>query len=412
MEHALLYTLFRMQSKRRRRNFLRRLRHKKQHLLFAAFSLAAAVHFRTERHTWVKVRSQHWWEDIVLASFTEQDWVSSFRMGRRTFAYLCVSLKSRIIKRDTHLRQAIPIQKRVAVALWYLATGSGYNTISHLFGLSRSSVCVCVWEVCSAMVSCMQKHIQLPTGQRLLDIMDGFERLWGFPQCAGAIDGSHIPITAPQLYAKDYFNRKGHHSIILQALVDYQSQFTNINVGWAGSVHDARVLRNSSIFDLAERGVLFPEHTRSIAGIDVPITVLGDAAYPLMPWLMKPYSDHGQLMGDQQHFNYRLSRARMTVECAFGRLKGRWRCLLKQSELELKRVPVVVTACCILHNLCEQNGETFDNEWLQGQSESGTLEETQEMAPVLQQQQQQQPHAHNIRMAFTKFFSEQGRQQQ
>lgn len=87
----------------------------------------------------------------------------------------------------------------------------------------------------------------------------------------------------------------------------------------------------------------------------MPLTLLGDAAYPLMSWLMKPYSDHGQLTVEQQHFNYRLSRARMTVECAFGRLKGRWRCLLKQSELQLKTMPVVVTACCILHNLCEQH---------------------------------------------------------
>lgn len=34
--------------------------------------------------------------------------------------------------------------------------------------------------------------------------------------------------------------------------------FTNINIGWPRSVHDARVLRNSRIYSLAERGELFP----------------------------------------------------------------------------------------------------------------------------------------------------------
>lgn len=206
-----------MQSKRTRKRLLQRLRDKRQHLLCAAFSQSAILNFKTQRDTWVKARSQHWWENIVLAFFTEQDWLSSFRMGRWTFDYVCVSLQSNLKRRHTHLRQAIPVDKRVAVALWYLATGSGYNTISHLFGLSRSTVC-------SALLFCMQKCIQLPTGQRLLDIRDGFERRRDFPQCAGAIDRSHIPITSPQNNAKDYFNRKGHHSIILQAVVDYQSQ--------------------------------------------------------------------------------------------------------------------------------------------------------------------------------------------
>ncbi len=135
-----------------------------------------------------------------------------------------MTLQIILMKRNTHLCQAILVNKCVAVALWHLATGSGYNMISHLFGLNQSTVCICVGEVCSALVFCMQKRIQLPTGQRLLDIRDGFDRRWGFPQCAGAIDGSHIPIMSPQNNAKDYLNRKGHNSIILQAIVDYQSQ--------------------------------------------------------------------------------------------------------------------------------------------------------------------------------------------
>ena len=31
---------------------------------------------------------------------------------------------------------------------------------------------------------------------------------WGFPQCVGAIDGTHIPIIAPKENALDYFNCK------------------------------------------------------------------------------------------------------------------------------------------------------------------------------------------------------------
>ena len=80
-------------------------------------------------------------------------------------------------------------------------------------------------------------------------MVHGFEDVWGFPQCAGAIDGSHIPIQAPSECAKDYYNRKGFHSILVQGLVDHRYCFLDINVGWPGSVHDARVLANSELFE-------------------------------------------------------------------------------------------------------------------------------------------------------------------
>ena len=47
-------------------------------------------------------------------------------------------------------------------------------------------------------------------------IINGFQRKWNFPQCLGAIDGTHIPIKAPLIYHSDYYNRKIFHSVILQ----------------------------------------------------------------------------------------------------------------------------------------------------------------------------------------------------
>jgi len=63
---------------------------------------------------------------------------------------------------------------------------------------------------------------------------------------------------------------------------------------------------------------------KPIAETEIPIVVLGDPAYPLLPWLMKPYIDNGHLSNEQQTFNYLLSRARVVVEDAYGRLKGQW----------------------------------------------------------------------------------------
>lgn len=51
-------------------------------------------------------------------------------------------------------------------------------------------------------------------------MIQGFEEKWNLPQCAGAIDGSHIPVKGPLLNHTDYYNRKGWYSIIIQAVVD------------------------------------------------------------------------------------------------------------------------------------------------------------------------------------------------
>ena len=77
---------------------------------------------------------------------------------------------------------------------------------------------------------------------------------------------------------------------------------------------------------------------------------------------MKPYKETLDTPNDIKHFNYRLSRARMVVENAFGRLKGRFHILRKQCDCDLPTTLdlSMVTAVVILHNVCELNNEYFD----------------------------------------------------
>lgn len=130
-----------------------------------------------------------------------------------------------------------------------------------------------------------------------------FENRWGLPHCVGAIDGSHIPIIAPQNYHTDDFNRKGWHSIILQGVVDGKGKFWNVFTGLPGSLHDARVLRLSTLWELASRENLFPPHLRNIGALRAGYYILGDSAYPLQDWLLKPFHDTGRLTPEQQILN-------------------------------------------------------------------------------------------------------------
>ena len=90
--------------------------------------------------------------------------------------------------------------------------------------MAKSTSCKLTNDVCQAIVSILlQKFITWPTGNALRAVVDGFASAseWNFPQCAGAIDGRHIPITAPPYY----YNRKGFYSIVLQAVVDHSYRY-------------------------------------------------------------------------------------------------------------------------------------------------------------------------------------------
>lgn len=182
----------------------------------------------------------------------------------------------------------------------------------------------------------------------------------------GAIDASHIPIAAPELNHSDYYNRKGWYSMVIQAVVDHQYVFRDICVGWPGSVHDARIFANSSVYKRITQDGLLDGYSRDILGQHISPLILGDSAYSLQTWLMKPFTDTPNLSREKKCYHYHLSRARIVVENAFGRLKARWRRLMKRNDMNTEHIPNVISAaCCVMHNICETHGESFNDAWLQ-----------------------------------------------
>ena len=88
----------------------------------------------------------------------------------------------------------------------------------------------------------------------------------------------------------------------------------------------------------------------------MPNVIVGDEAFPLKTYLLRPYSKHHQ-GGDERTkiYDYRLSRARRVVEKAFGILASRWRVFRRPLEKQPGTVDKEVVASCCLHNmLCKE----------------------------------------------------------
>lgn len=76
---------------------------------------------------------------------------------------------------------------------------------------------------------------------------------------------------------------------------------------------------------------------------------------------------------EEDSFNAYINQARVTVEMAFGRLKGRWRRLLKTVGVKVAFSPTIIAACCTLHNVVEMREGSFRKEWLKLSDEEKKL---------------------------------------
>ena len=94
-----------------------------------------------------------------------------------------------------------------------------------------------------------------------------------------------------------------------------------------------------------------PEHIEGAEHIrPIPYVVVGDEAFPLQQHVMRPYPGK-QCIIDESAYNYRHSRARRIVECAFGILATRWRVFYTRMAIYPENVTCVVQGAIILHNM-------------------------------------------------------------
>ncbi|CAM4559424.1 unnamed protein product [Lepidochelys olivacea] len=249
-------------------------------------------------------------------------------MCNGTFIELCDLLSPALKRKNTKMRAALSVEKQVAIALWKLATPNSYWSVGKQFGVGKCTVGAAVIQVANAITELLLSRVM--TLGNVQVIVDGFAAM-GFPNCGGVIDRTHIPILGPDHFGSQYVNRKGYFSMVLQALVDHKGRFTDISVGWPGKVHDARIFRNSGLFKQLQEGTYFPDQKITVGDVEMPIVIPGNPAYPLMSWLMKPYT--GTLDSSQEQFNYRLSKCR--IECVFGCLKARVLGRLGEEDMEL-----------------------------------------------------------------------------
>ncbi|XP_042302817.1 protein ALP1-like [Sceloporus undulatus] len=285
-------------------------------------------------------------------------WETHFRMKRAIFFVLVQVLQPDLERSCSRMRKPISVEERVAMTLWWLSSPLLYHKVASRFEVGRSSVAEIAVEVCLVIEKrLLKKAIQLGNYHT---IMDGFLNK-GFPHCVGAIDGTHIPVSPPCGREEEYLDHKQGYSITVQGTVDHRGRFIDVELGHTGRAHDSHIFRHSALWHAMDEGYFVPGNpTINIADVRVPPLIIGDGAYPIQPWLMRPFPAPN--CPEQVYFNKSLSRARNIVEKDFGHLKSRWGCLAGRLTVKEENFVTVTAACFVLHNICVTNGEVLHDD--------------------------------------------------
>jgi hypothetical protein len=286
---------------------------------------------------YIKPRSIAWWDSFEADEIDEQRWHKLLRVSRGTFYYLVEQLTPALKTNVPFSFSQIPnrvltVKRQVAMSLNRLATGHSAFAISELFGVSEATVSLTTRKFCRAVWRTLRpQHLSWPsTHEEMQAVIQGFKQKRGLPNCCGAIDCSHFVLELPNnAGATCWFDRDHNYSMKMQAVVDANGRFLNINVGWPESVNDTRVLRNSELYQKVLEGDWLAGPSELVGGVEVPQYIVEDAGFPGVAWLVVPYpGDH--LPDIRDRFNFFHSSTRIIVDCAFGRLKGIWRILLRR----------------------------------------------------------------------------------
>jgi len=290
----------------------------------------------------------------IVDSLTDAEFKEHFRLNRHTVLILIDELEaSTFIPLHTFGRKPISAKLSFLLFLWYIANTEPLRTMSDRFGISISSVFRILRRIIAWLLTKADVVINWPQEHEVRIICEQFSRKRGINNVLEAIDSTHIQIVKPAVNARSYCNRKKYFSMNLQAIVDAEMCFRNVYCGEPGSFHDARVFRRSLLYETAmtDKRILFPDET----------FLLGDSAYPSLPWLVPPFRDNGHLTRQQTEFNFIHSSTRITVEKAFGQLKGRFRRIKFFTEYrDITFITNTVVAACILHNYCINKYDIYD----------------------------------------------------
>nr|GEX02292.1 hypothetical protein [Tanacetum cinerariifolium] len=305
-------------------------------------------------------------------SLRDAQWRSLYGLSYPVFTMIVDKLKPYIALSNLSL----PTDYAVAMVLMRLSRGLTAKKVAKRYSLEPylvSKITNMVTRLLSTKL--YPEFIKIPAGRkRLQDNTTAFAEMTALPNICGAIDNTHVRLSSlPQDLANPniYVNRFGYKSVQLQVVADHRKVFWDVCVKAPGAFDDATHFRDSLLYNRLLSGDIVWEKVVNVKGHPVRPYIVGDWCYPLLSFLLTPFSWNRTGNPAQNSFDEGLMKGRRVVEDAIGLLKGRWR-ILQDMNVGLNHAPQTIVACCVLHNFCQVAREPEPEMWKEPE-ESGPV---------------------------------------
>jgi len=300
-----------------------------------------------------KVKKPMGFTEAVLNKYSLDDFRVHFRMSRGTFEKLLKVLAKRgenlFFRTHGGGRPPVPMETSVMLALWYMVTTESLSKIGNRFGVTGSTTFRCVRILIQALTGDLYNElICWPDSDEQLQMQDGFRHLQGLPNVVGVINSLHLPVRTPSDAPENYRNKSGRTSIILQAVCNNKLKIIDCFSQCPGQMDNYDVLQVSDLYQKMQ------DSSKSV--IPEGSYLLADETYPLLPWILTPYSEYGNITSSHKLFNNIHKDTKGVIDTMFRVLLTRFH-RLRYLDMDLDFAYKFVSGACVVYNHCVVSGE-------------------------------------------------------
>ena len=256
-----------------------------------------------------------------------------------------------------------PMAFKILGALRLMGRGCNFDDIEELNGISAETNRVFFHRFTAAVVEfLMPEYIRAPTDiEEISSIVAEYARR-GFPGAIGSIDCTHIPwARVPAEQATRYIGKEGFPTISYEVVCTHSTRVLGITRGHAGALNDIQISGRDPFVAKLRRGVYAAMGwtLRTVHGwvMRTGLYLISDNGYQTWSCYMMPFTLASS--PKEERWKARIESVRKDVECFFGRLKHRFRCLRVPCEFAAHvgpggaslKVDNMMLTCATLHNI-------------------------------------------------------------
>ena len=282
-----------------------------------------------------------------LTLYDETEFVERFRLSKQRVRDLIEMIEPEI-REESDLNNALSPSMQVLLTLRFFATGTFQRMLGDDVGVARTTAGRKIHKCIRAIAALRPQFIKFPaTGHEIAEAKRSFHDIAGFPGVINVVDGTHVPIQRPAGQDGElYRNRKGFHSLNVQATCDAKYRFTSVVARWPGSTHDARIWDNSVVQRQLD------DHFQQHRGL-----ILGDAGYACTNALLTPLREGQARSQAERDYNKAHKKTRGIIEHSFGILKKKFPCLSMGLRFSPTRCGNTIVAAMVVYNMAIDGGD-------------------------------------------------------